>query len=85
MKLDIISPEEIVYSGDVDLVTLPGTLGSFTVFLNHAPIISSLEKGRLRYMKDGKDVEMIINGGFVEMKNNVINVCIEQILKPIDE
>jgi len=85
MKLDIISPEEIVYSGEVDLVTLPGTLGSFTVFPNHAPIISSLEKGRLRYMTEGKEVEMIINGGFVELKNNVVNVCIEQILKPTNE
>lgn len=84
MKLEIISPEKIIFSGDADLVTLPGTLGSFTILPSHAPIISTLEKGKLRYLVDGKNVEMIISGGFVEMKNNMVNVCVEQVLKTSD-
>jgi len=84
MKLEIISPEKIIYSGNADVVTLPGTSGSFTILPGHAAIISSLEKGKLRYQINGKDTEIIINGGFIEMKDEVITVCIEQILKTED-
>ena len=84
MKLEIISPEKIIYSGNADVVTLPGTSGSFTILPGHAAIISSLEKGKLRYQINGKDTEIIINGGFIEMKNEVITICIEQILETED-
>ncbi len=77
MKLEIISPEKILFSGDVELVTLPGTSGSFTILEKHAPIISSLNKGILSYRINGKDIELEINGGFIEAKNNIVSVCIE--------
>ncbi|MCD7972619.1 MAG: ATP synthase F1 subunit epsilon [Candidatus Azobacteroides sp.] len=80
MKLEIISPEGNVFSGDAELVTLPGTLGSFTIMPGHAPIISTLEKGKLRYVSGGQDTQLLIDGGFIEMKNNVITVCVEQVL-----
>lgn len=44
LTLKIISPERIVYQGMVESVTVPGTLGSFQILNDHAPIISSLEK-----------------------------------------
>ena len=77
MKLEIISPENIMYSGDAELVTLPGLKGAFTILERHAPIISSLTKGKVLYRKNGKDHSLKINGGFVEMKNNVVTVCVE--------
>ena len=78
MKLEVISPEKIIFSGNVELVTLPGAAGSFTILPNHAPIISSLVKGTLIYRENGKnDTCMEIDGGFIEMKNNVISVCID--------
>lgn len=46
LKLRIIAPDRMVFEGDVESVTLPGTVGSFTVLNRHAPIISSLEKGK---------------------------------------
>ena len=77
MHLEIVSPEKIIYSGNAKSVTLPGISGSFTILNRHAPIISALEKGVLRYSVDGKEDEMTVNGGFVEAKKNKVSVCIE--------
>jgi len=77
MQLTIVSPEKILYSGKAELVTLPGTIGNFTILERHAPIISSLEKGILLYRVEGEDKELTINGGFVEAKNNEVSVCVE--------
>ena len=79
MKLNIISPEKILYSGNVNSVTLPGATGSFTILDNHAPIISSLQKGILSYRCDEEndEIELQIEGGFVEEKQNEVNVCID--------
>ena len=78
MTLQIITPEKMVYNGEVQSVTLPGTLGLFEVLENHAPIISSLKAGELKYVeKDGNATVMSISGGFAEENNNVITVCVE--------
>jgi F-type H+-transporting ATPase subunit epsilon len=79
MKLEIITPEKVYFSGDVSLVTLPGTLGSFTLLENHAPIISPLQKGTLIYRNQGKDINLQIESGFAEMNNNIVTVCIENV------
>ncbi|MCC8146129.1 MAG: ATP synthase F1 subunit epsilon [Bacteroidales bacterium] len=77
MKLEIISPEKVIYSGNAELVTLPGVNGNFTILERHAPIISVLTKGKVLYRKNGKDHSCTIEGGFIEMKNNVVTVCVE--------
>ena len=77
MNLEIISPEKIVYTGEAEQVTLPGLSGLFTILDRHAPIISALNKGVLIYQVNGGDVELAINGGFVEVKKNIVSVCIE--------
>ncbi len=81
MKLDIVTPDEIYFSGDVTSITLPGTTGSFTLLKNHAPFISSLGKGKVVYVAGGDSKEFWIKGGFVEISNNVITVCLEAIEK----
>ncbi|WP_321437419.1 ATP synthase F1 subunit epsilon [uncultured Bacteroides sp.] len=79
MKLEILSPERSLYNGDVDVVILPGTLGRFTVLQDHAPLISSLEKGIITIKPyEGEEVELSIKGGFVEVKQNIVTVCIEK-------
>ena len=50
MTLEILSPERTLYSGEVERVTLPGALGEFTVLRRHAPIISALVKGEVKYL-----------------------------------
>ena len=59
-------------------MTLPGTLGSFTVLPDHAPIISSLENGEITFSADGEMKSIEIKGGFVEVKDNLISICVEQ-------
>ena len=48
MLLEIIAPDQKLYSGEVDLVQVPGSKGSFEILRNHAPIISTLEQGQIK-------------------------------------
>lgn len=79
MKLEIITPEQIYFSGEVTSVTLPGTSGLFTVWENHAPLISSLKPGKISYKADKDEAELSVEGGFAEISNNVVTVCLELI------
>ncbi|MDY6317942.1 MAG: ATP synthase F1 subunit epsilon [Prevotella sp.] len=77
LRLKIVSPEKIVYQGDVDSVLVPGTKGSFEILNDHAPIISSLSEGTVEYStKEGKK-QFNIHGGFVEVKKNEVSLCVE--------
>jgi len=75
MFLEIISPDKSIFSGNVKLVEVPGLQSPFTVLQNHDAIISTLEKGKVRVI-DEKDVTHFfeIEGGFVEVINNIITV-----------
>ncbi len=78
MQLDILTPEHKVYSGNVYGVQLPGTEGYFEILENHAPMIASLGKGKLKIIKDKNTTELYeITGGFVEVINNKASVLIE--------
>ena len=77
MKLEIITPEQIYFSGEVSSVTLPGTSGLFTVWENHAPLISSLTKGKVSYTAENKETQLSVDGGFAEISNNTVTVCLE--------
>ena len=78
MYLEIITPERKVYEGGVDLVTLPGSKGSFQVLNNHAPIISSLDAGEVVYKdKKGAEHSVTVDGGVVEVLFNKITVLAE--------
>lgn len=80
MLLEIITPDRRIYSGEVKLVQLPGTLGSFEILNNHAPIISTLEKGRIKVIEEsGKTLFFEIDGGIIENKDNKIIVLVESI------
>ena len=57
---------------------VPGTMGQFQILLNHAPIISSLDKGRVVYaLPGGEKKSLDISGGFVEVQKNVVSLCVE--------
>jgi F-type H+-transporting ATPase subunit epsilon len=78
MQLDILTPEHKVYSGTVYGVQLPGIEGSFEILENHAPIIATLGKGKMKILKDKSTTELYeISGGFVEVLNNKASVLIE--------
>ena len=78
MYLEIITPDKKVFEGDVNLVQLPGSKGSFTLLKNHAPIISTLDKGTIRVVDTlGKEHFFKISGGVVENLENKIIVLVE--------
>ncbi len=75
MLLEIITPDKKIFSGEVSLVQLPGTDGSFEILNNHAPIISTLAKGKIKIIDAAKTTQYFeINGGVVEMQKNKIIV-----------
>lgn len=78
LKLKIISPDKVLFSGEVERVIVPGMMGRFEVLTNHAPIISILEKGRVAYdVSNGERSELQISGGFIEVQKNRVNLCVE--------
>ncbi len=79
MNLELISPQKVYFSGEVSLVSLPGKSGRFTVLENHAPIISKLDKGILKYRTNQNDSEVMVSAGFVEVNKNRVIVCVEEI------
>jgi len=79
MLLEIISPDSKLYSGNVDLVQLPGSKGSFQILKNHAPIISTLEEGKIKIVDEKGTASFFeIGGGVIEAKNNKIIVLAEK-------
>ena len=74
LKLKIVSPERVEFTGEVESVKVPGTTGSFEILNNHAPIISTLQKGVVEY--DGKTLPIL--GGFVEVQKNEVSLCVEK-------
>ena len=78
LKLKIVSPERIEFEGEVVSVLVPGTMGQFEILVNHAPIISSLDKGKVVYALSGDDKKSLdISGGFVQVQKNVVSLCVE--------
>ena len=75
--MKIVSPEKVVFDGAVERIVVPGTSGEFEILDNHAPIISTLEKGRLVYQDSEGRHEQMVNGGFVEVQKNNVNICVE--------
>lgn len=78
MYLEIITPDKKVFEGEVNLVQVPGSKGSFTLLKNHAPIISTLDKGTIRILDVlGKEHLFMVSGGVIENLNNKIIVLVE--------
>ena len=76
ISVDILSPK-VTRHLDVDCIFFPGVLGEFEVLRNHAPIISLLEEGRIKWRSGSKEDSMEVKGGVVMVKDNVIKVCID--------
>jgi F-type H+-transporting ATPase subunit epsilon len=77
LQLKIVSPEKIEYDGVAERVLVPGTMGQFEILNDHAPIISTLQKGIVEYInKEGKS-SLEILGGFVEVQKNQVSLCVE--------
>jgi len=91
MILEIISPEKIIFTGEVESVAVPGVDGEFEMLNNHAAIVSNLKKGAIKvygnitlddtqkeiFEKGDRGYQLDINSGTVEMKNNKVTALVE--------
>ena len=91
MILEIISPEKIIFTGEVESVAVPGVNGEFEMLNNHAAIVSNLKKGAIKvygnitlddaqkeiFEKGERGYYLGINSGTVEMKNNKVTALVE--------
>ncbi len=78
MILEILTPEKKIFSGEVYGVQMPGINGLFEVLDKHAPLVSALQSGKLKILKDKLNTNSYtIKSGFVEVLNNKTTVLVE--------
>ncbi|TAF44661.1 MAG: ATP synthase F1 subunit epsilon [Sphingobacteriales bacterium] len=80
MILEILTPDKKVFEGEVTSVTVPGKQGLFEILNNHAPIISTLDDGKITVRSHKNEQFFTISGGAVEVINNKIIVLAESVL-----
>jgi len=87
MRLDIVTPEKKAFSDEIDSVVVPGGQGEMGILKSHAPLVSTLHPGELRYMKNGEEHHLAIGTGIVEISNDRVSVLTDMALeeKEIDE
>ena len=64
---DLVSPEKLLYAGDVEQVDLPGSEGDMGVLADHAPLVTTLRPGIIVVHREGGDMRVVVNGGFAEV------------------
>ena len=74
LKLEIVSPERLAYTDEVDMVVVPGIDGELGILPHHTRLISALGVGELRIKKGGAEQSMLISGGFVEVRPDKVVV-----------
>ena len=88
LKLNLITPQkQLLTNLEVDIVVIPAFLGEMGLLPGHINTLVQLSFGELRYKQDGKESEFAVMGGFVEVKDNVVNVFAEgaDLAEEIDE
>ncbi len=85
IKVEIFTPAKAAYDGNVQSISIPGTLGNFQVLYNHAPVLSSFETGIIKIVEDGNSVkEYTTGGGTVEILENKVLILAESFESPED-
>ncbi|HNQ65725.1 MAG TPA: F0F1 ATP synthase subunit epsilon [Smithella sp.] len=77
LLMEIVTPEKMIFSGNIEEVTLPGTEGEFGVLRGHEAFLTSVEIGEMNYVKDGKKSYYAVNTGYVEVTGDKVTVLIE--------
>lgn len=78
LKLNLVTPQkQLLTNLEVDMVVLPAFKGEMGILPGHVPVLVQLTYGELRYQQDGKENDFAVMGGFVEVKDDVVNVFAE--------
>jgi len=82
-SLEIITPSKTAFTGQVTSITVPGVKGEFQVLINHAPLMSNFEVGKIKLgYADGSEVEFVTGGGVIEVLHNVVLLLADSVEKP---
>ena len=86
MRIDVVSADESIYSGDAEFVVLPGVMGELGIYPRHAPLITQIRAGVVRIKVPGKtEEEMVyVQGGFLEVQPDHINVLSDTAIRAAD-
>ncbi|MBV9349009.1 MAG: F0F1 ATP synthase subunit epsilon [Pseudolabrys sp.] len=74
LKFELVSPEKLVFSGDVDQVDVPGSEGDFGVLEDHAPTVATLRPGIMTVHSGGQKQRIVVLGGFAEVSDKGLTV-----------
>lgn len=78
LHFELVSPEKLLMSADVDMVVVPGVEGDFGVLINHAPVVSTLRTGILEVHNGDQPDRMLVRGGFAEVNPEGLTVLAEE-------
>ncbi|PCI46994.1 MAG: F0F1 ATP synthase subunit epsilon [Alphaproteobacteria bacterium] len=78
LHFELVSPEKLLMSTDVDMVVVPGVEGDFGVLINHAPVVSTLRIGILEVHNDDEPERLLVCGGFAEVNPHGLTVLAEE-------
>lgn len=85
LRLKIITPDSLVFDGEVEEVVAPGELGEFGVLPGHVPFLSALFPGRLRFRAEGSgETVFIVHGGLADVKDDAVSVLTDLAERPED-
>jgi F-type H+-transporting ATPase subunit epsilon len=74
LLLEIVTPEAKSFSGEVDMVVLPGVEGELGILPMHVPLMTRLLPGEVRILQDGKQTELVVGTGFVEVSQTHVSI-----------
>ena len=84
LKLEIVTPEAVTYSEDVDMVTLPGVEGEMGIFPMHVPLMTQIVPGEVSVRKNGQDYFLAVGEGFVEITGTRVAILTDMAIKAGD-
>ena len=84
MHLDVVSAEESIYSGVVEEILAPGTLGNLGIMPRHSQLITTLKPGELRYKTKDGDVSLFVAGGIMEVQPSIVTVLADTAVRAED-
>jgi F-type H+-transporting ATPase subunit epsilon len=87
LKLEIVTPEGVTYSENVEMVTLPGSEGEMGIYPNHVPLMTQVASGEIVARRDGRDELLAVGEGFVEITGERVAILTDMAIKAenIDE
>ena len=84
LNFEMVSPEKLLLSEEVNSVTVPGTEGDFTVFAQHAPVLSTMRPGVVDVQKDSGEERIFVRGGFAEVNPAGLTILAEEAIPMAD-